>query len=180
MKINAAQLKNGQNIQIREAFPPDAAALNALIECVISTSPYTLTTPPELDLTTNDQANRIHQFQKEEGSVIFLAELDNQLIGSLDFKRNSKLRNRHWGEFGMGMRPAFRGLGLGRILLQQLLDWAKQETDLEKICLGVYPDNKAALHLYRSMDFIEEGRLVKAIKRGTNDYADEIRMYRFV
>ncbi len=180
MNINSAQLKDGQTIQIREAFPPDAAALNDLIECIISTSPYTLTTPAELKLDTNAQANRIDQFQKEEGSVIFLAELGNQLVGSLDFKCNTKLRNRHWGEFGMGMRPAFRGLGMGRILLQELLDWAKHQANLEKICLGVYPQNKAAVHLYQSMGFVEEGRLVKAIKKGPNDYFDEIRMYRFV
>lgn len=180
MKTKNVELKDGRKILLRQAFPPDASGLNKLISTIINTSDYTLTTAVELDLSIESQEARIYQFQKDAGSVIFLAELDDQLLGTLDFKSNTRLRNRHWGELGMGVLPDFRGLGLGRLLLQELFEWGKQHPQIEKICLGVFAENEVALHLYRSMGFKEEGCWVKAIKLGPDQYADEIRMYKFV
>lgn len=175
-----SQLKDGRPVSLREAYPPDASALNELVSQIINSSHYTLTTSAELDPSTEAQADRIHEFQKGKGSLIILAECDGQLIGTLDFKNNSKVRIRHSGEFGMGVLPAYRGLGLGKLLLQELLRWGEANATIEKICLGVFAENTAAVQLYRNLGFVEEGRLIKAIKTAPGKYADEIRMYKWV
>ena len=174
------ELKDGRKIVVREALETDAAALNSIVLSIISSTPFALTTPSELDLSVNAQKERIREFRQEEGFLILVAEWQHKFVGTLDFKNNDKLRIRHWGEFGMGLHPDFRSLGLGRFLLQQLLDWAAANPVIEKVCLGVYAENKIALHLYRDFGFIEEGRLIKAIKTAPGVYADEVRMYKFV
>ena len=168
--------KNGEHFLLREIAEQDAADLNALILSIISSSPYTLTTPPELDLSTFSQSRRIQQFIQEEGYLILVIEKEGKLVGTLDFKNNAKIRCRHWGEFGMGIRPEYRGLGLGRQLLQGLIEWARANPIIEKINLGVYADNKVALQLYRNMGFEEEGCIRRAIKKENSEYHDEIRM----
>ena len=178
--MTKASLKDGRQVVIREAHPNDAAAFNELVKAIISTSPYTLTTVGELDSSTETQVERIEQYREGKGQLMLVAEYDGQLVGTLDFKNNHKLRNRHWGEFGMGLRPEFRSLGLGRILLQELLHWAEVNPLIEKVCLGVFADNTIGLRLYRGMGFLEEGRWIKAIKLGPGQYADEIRMYKMV
>jgi len=180
MSISSYLLKDGRPVTIREASSSDAAVLLETIKTIISTSDFTLTTPAELDLSVNTQAKRIDQYARSEGHLILIAIHQGQVVGTLDFKNGDKLRNRHWGEFGMGVIPAFRGLGLGRLLLQRLLDWAEEEAVLEKVCLGVYADHHIAYSFYQKMGFVEEGRLIKAIKLGAGHYADEVRMYRWV
>lgn len=151
-----SNLKDGRPVALREAYPPDAAALNQLIAQILHSSPYTLTTPAELDLSTDAQADRIYKFQKGKGALIILAECEGQLVGTLDFKNNPKLRNKHSGEFGMGIIPEYRGLGLGKLLLQELLRWAKASELIEKVCLGVFAENTAAIQLYRNSGFLSK------------------------
>ncbi len=173
-------LKDGRSILLREAQPEDASLLVDIIETVLTTSPYTLTTPAELERSVTDQAKRIQQYANADGHLIVVALADGQIVGTLDFKNNDKLRIRHSGEFGMGIIPGFQGQGLGRLMLEALLEWAEQHPVIEKVCLGVYAENVAARALYQKLGFIEEGTLVKAIKLASGKYADEIRMYRWV
>jgi L-phenylalanine/L-methionine N-acetyltransferase len=46
---------------------------------------------------------------------------------------------------------------------------------VEKIVLSVYPHNEAAIALYRSFGFVEEGRLARH-SRKSYGYEDEILM----
>jgi ribosomal protein S18 acetylase RimI-like enzyme len=54
------------------------------------------------------------------------------------------------------------------------LAWAKR-VGIEKVVLSVYPRNDAAIRLYRSLGFLEEGRLARH-SRKTYGYEDEILM----
>lgn len=81
---------------------------------------------------------------------------------------------RHVVELGMFLLPPYREQGYGRILLQWMLDWARQQP-LEKICLQVLATNLPVLHLYQSFGFNEEGQLRKQVKTGLT-YVDLIQM----
>ena len=52
--------------------------------------------------------------------------------------------------------------------------WAR-EAGVEKILLSVYPHNTAAIALYRSFGFVEEGRLARQSRKSYGD-EDEILM----
>lgn len=54
------------------------------------------------------------------------------------------------------VQPDARGAGLGRKLLQALMDYA-QEQQADTIFLEVRPSNKSAIRLYRDMGFNEIG-----------------------
>ena len=51
----------------------------------------------------------------------------------------------------------WRGLGLGTLMLDSAIVWATG-SGAHKMALEVWPDNTAALELYRQAGFIEEGR----------------------
>ena len=80
----------------------------------------------------------------------------------------------------MSVRAEWRRMGVGRALLQSLLDWAEASQPIEKVGLAVFSDNLPAIGLYKMFGFIEEGRQLKHIKMGPNEYQDLILMYRFV
>jgi ribosomal protein S18 acetylase RimI-like enzyme len=58
----------------------------------------------------------------------------------------------------MGIERDFRGQGWGGRLLQTALDWARAETTLAWVDLGVFEHNAPARALYRKFGFKEVGR----------------------
>lgn len=44
----------------------------------------------------------------------------------------------------------------------------------------VIPTNPRAIALYKSLDFVKEGRKIKENKMNENKYVDDIIMYKFV
>ena len=57
----------------------------------------------------------------------------------------------------IGVAPQARGRGVGRAILDALLDWARQAGAAE-IFLDVRPSNEVAITLYRSRGFEDLGR----------------------
>ena len=57
----------------------------------------------------------------------------------------------------IGVVPRARGRGVGRAILDALLEWARQAGAVE-IFLDVRPSNEGAIALYNSRGFVEIGR----------------------
>lgn len=74
----------------------------------------------------------------------------------------------------------YRGLGIGKCLLEQLLKWAECNPYIEKISLGVFSTNESAIALYKKMGFVEEGRKINEIKLNDKQYIDDVLMYKMV
>jgi ribosomal protein S18 acetylase RimI-like enzyme len=81
---------------------------------------------------------------------------------------------RHVASLAIAVAADARGRGIGRRLMEQAIGWATR-VGIEKIVLSVYPHNEPALSLYRSLGFVEEGRLARH-SRKSYGYEDEILM----
>jgi ribosomal protein S18 acetylase RimI-like enzyme len=79
--------------------------------------------------------------------------------------------------WGMYVRPAARRSGLGRRLVEAVVNHASER--VEQLQLGVVAANDDACRLYRNMGFSEYGREMKALKQD-GQYYDEILMVRFL
>jgi ribosomal protein S18 acetylase RimI-like enzyme len=71
--------------------------------------------------------------------------------------------------------PAARGLGLGRLVVSGLVERARA-AGLEMLVLGVRGNNHGTIDLYRSLGFVEWGRLPNVVEVGDDRY-DDVRMY---
>jgi GNAT superfamily N-acetyltransferase len=80
-----------------------------------------------------------------------------------------------FGEVGMMVAAESRGRGVGAALLTAAIDWARAR-GLHKLALSVFPHNQAALALYRKFGFVEEGRLVRHVRRADGQLWDLIEM----
>jgi len=72
-----------------------------------------------------------------------------------------KLKNRYYGELGIGIRDDFQGMGIGSKLMDSLISLARKE-GLRRIRLTVMVDNYRAIKLYEKFGF----KKTKFIKNG--------------
>ena len=88
-------------------------------------------------------------------------------------------RERHWAgghaDLGMQVAQAYRGLGVGTVLVSAIVDWAHANR-AHKVTLQVWPHNEAARSLYEHLGFLQEGRLRRHYRRNTGELWDTIVM----
>jgi ribosomal protein S18 acetylase RimI-like enzyme len=75
--------------------------------------------------------------------------------------------------WGMYVRPTYRGLGVGRMLVEAIIDHAREHVEL--LQLLVVSDNLAARRLYESLGFVEYGIEWHATKY-RDRYHDDVMM----
>lgn len=96
---------------------------------------------------------------------------NNQLVGITDIKMYEHAL-KHEGVFGITIAKEFRGVGLGKKIMELVIDETiKKLPQLKVITLGVFSDNPLAQNLYKSFGFKEYGRLPEIISH--KDHLDD-------
>lgn len=173
-------IKN-QKCIIRTVEIEDAEALIEISASVISEGDYFIVVSEELEkMSIEQEKEQIQKIINNDKETLIVAEINDVVVGSIVFRSNNKKRLSHTGSISMSLSRDYRGAGIGKILLQTLLDWAKKHPLIEKVSLGVFATNHRAISLYKSVGFIEEGRLIKEYKIDEDKYVDDILMYKCV
>lgn len=116
----------------------------------------------------------------QQNSFVLGAFAGRRLAGTAGFYREQNEKERHKGRiWGVYTTPEWRGKGLGRALLEELLKRARRMAGLEQITLSVATGQTAAIELYRSLAFQSFGCERRALKTG-NGYVDEDHMALFL
>ncbi|MPN18821.1 hypothetical protein SDC9_166186 [bioreactor metagenome] len=110
----------------------------------------------------------------EGENLILVAEEDENIIGFLSALRSSQKRIHHSAYIIIGIREAYRNLGIGKELFSNLNIWAK-ENNITRLELTVISTNEPARKLYEKNGFEIEGiRKNSMIIDGA--YVDELYM----
>jgi ribosomal protein S18 acetylase RimI-like enzyme len=99
----------------------------------------------------------------ETGQIQLVALEGKTVVGWCDIIRSKLAAFSHVGAVGMGLLPDYRGKGIGRKMLTAAIDKAFS-SGVERIELSVYDSNVNAIHLYRSLGFLEEGTMIGKAK----------------
>ncbi len=95
-------------------------------------------------------------------------------MGSADCRIGSLNKTGHTASFGVAVCKKYRNLGIGTILMKELMKWA-EDKGAEKLWLSVFSTNERAIALYKKLGFEPE-----CVKRGqfkvNGKYVDEIVM----
>ena len=149
---------------VRPARVADARPMAELFATVAEERSGIASEPPV------DVDARTVQFTASVVSSI-VAVAGDQIIGLIHVEAS-----RHgFGEFGMLVDREWRGRGVGSALIQAAIGWARDQ-GLHKLCLEVFPQNAAAIALYRKCGFVEEGHRVKHYRRADGELWDSLIM----
>jgi RimJ/RimL family protein N-acetyltransferase len=108
-----------------------------------------------------------------EGNFVVGAFDDGQLIGMAGFFRRHEAKTSHRGHiWGVYIGREYRGQGVGKAMLTELLRLARSLPGIEQITLAVSSNNIPARRLYEALGFEVYGREAGALKIG-DSYVDE-------
>lgn len=119
-------------------------------------------------LTLKDEADFLERNlkgAKNKTRVYLVAEYKNKIIGAADVNL-FRWRSNHMGGFGIMIIDEYRGIGLGKYLMAEIIKLAKKELKpkLKIIKLEVYANNTPAIGLYKKMGFKVVAKIPKQIQ----------------
>jgi ribosomal protein S18 acetylase RimI-like enzyme len=158
------------DVTIRRLRSDDAASFRAIRLEALRANPELLRSTFELE----DKLDVAWFASRLEDAHVMGAFRDGEFVGTAGFSIQQGQPNAHKGRlFGMYVRSSSRNLGVGRLLLNAVLDVARKNVEL--IQLSVVRENRPARRLYESAGFLEFGVEIKASKYG-DKYYDEALM----
>lgn len=113
---------------------------------------------PSFDMTKNFVEENI----KDKWPHV-VAIVDGNVVGWCDITSLHRPVYAHCGELGIGVVVPYRGQGIGKALMHDALNRAK-EKGLERIELSVFGENMPAIALYQKTGFVIEGKKRNAVK----------------
>jgi RimJ/RimL family protein N-acetyltransferase len=156
--------------------PADAADAEALVELGRAVG-----REPEGWLITDDwrgagdERRYLKALRRFPNAAVFVAETeDGRIVGRLSLARDQHPASAHVADLGLLVAREHRRRGVGRELLAQAVEWARQQ-GVRKLELHVFPYNEAAIALYEHFGFEREGYRKQHYRR-PNGYVDAILM----
>lgn len=161
-------------ISIRQARVEDAPVLAAAERAIAATPGFLVSLPGEL--LDERFAQKIAALSQADNGRYLVAESEGAIVGHARLDPLPLSAVRHVVHLTIAVHPGWQGRGVGRALLEHLIDWARASSGVEKIELHVRASNTQAQSLYRTMGFEEVGRWRRRIRVAPGAYVDDVAM----
>jgi RimJ/RimL family protein N-acetyltransferase len=162
---------------IRPAVPGDAEALVSLAAAVGSEPEGWLIADGPWR-SVGDERRYLRALRRYAHAAVFVAEAREGIVGRLSLARDPHPASAHVADLGLMVAAGWRRRGIGRALLAQAVEWAR-EADVRKLELHVFPHNEPAIALYEAFGFVREGYRTAHYRRGS-ELLDAILMAYYV
>jgi ribosomal protein S18 acetylase RimI-like enzyme len=102
---------------------------------------------------------------RKKKKVFCIAKDKGRIVGIASIEMRD-LRENHVGILGISVRKEYRGMGLGKYLMKEVLNLAKRKLKpkLKIIRLSVFSTNKIAQNLYKKLGFKLVAKIPKQIQ----------------
>jgi len=141
--------------EIRRAVPGDADGLAALGR-EIGNEPDGWLISDGAFPGARAERRYLRAIRRSRSAAVFVAEAPEGIVGRLSVSRDIHPASRHVADLGLMVARSHRRRGIGRALLAQAVEWAR-DVGVTKLELHVFPHNEPALRLYEGFGFEREG-----------------------
>ncbi len=161
-------------IEIGDLRPDDIEAVHDIL-----TSPHVIRGTMRLPHQSLDYTRK--RFEPTDGVITLAARSDGRLVGFSEMITYPNIpRHRHAAEINLVVtRGDWQGKGVGRALMEAMIDLADNWLNISRISLVVWTSNAPALHLYQSLGFEIEGTMPH-YGFGQGEYIDAYQMGRVI
>lgn len=169
-------MKDGTTALLRSPEAADAEQMRDYLRQTAAETHFMIRYPEEVADDTADEETFLENILKSPREVMIGVFIGDGLAGDCALSCvNDRIKTRHRGSVGIALKEKYWGLGIGRILMEEIIAQAAA-FGYEQIELGVFADNERALHLYESLGFERWGVTKNAFRLIDGTCIDEILM----
>ena len=173
-------LKNGKKVIFRSCDYDDAQSFLDFFIQVAGETENMVRYPEEITIAVEKEAQILDRILNSKDQWSIGAFVGEKIIGNINFGCvGNRIKIKHRVSFGITVVKEYWNLGIGSILLSEMLDVLEKE-GYEQVELEVLANNTHAFHLYEKFGFKECGRMPHGIKLKNGDYVDLISMVKFI
>jgi RimJ/RimL family protein N-acetyltransferase len=163
---------------IRPAQVDDAEEVLKLFKLLDLESSFMLFEAGERKTTIEQQAKKIESFRTESHIELFVAVVNDAIVGLAGAHGGHVNRNKHSLSIAIGVAREFGGQGIGHELMMAIDVWAKANA-FHRLELSVMSHNIVAQKLYLKCGFVREGVKSHSLKVN-GEYVDEWLMAKLI
>lgn len=152
------------DLTIREAIPEDAAELLKMTRQIGRETEFLVMDEKGINLPEELLAIQLEDIYESPNNTLFVALLGEQIIGTASLKGSNEKRIAHIAELGISILKDYWGMGLGSVLMEELLIWAQESQTVYRIELTVQEQNTTAIHLYEKFGFQKEALMARGAR----------------
>jgi ribosomal protein S18 acetylase RimI-like enzyme len=169
-------LRDERVIELRSLSPSFAPEYFAYLKTLTLESDWIGLLHHEVD-PVEKLEEKLQSLEESPGGLSIGAfDQQSNLVGDLFYFTAKRQKTMHVAMLGIAMLESIRGQGLGRQMMEHAIEHARNNPQVEKLELGVFESNRAAIELYKSLGFTQEGVLVNRFKQPDGSYHNELRM----
>lgn len=150
-------LKDGRVLTVKPAAKEDAGALVAYMNIVGGESDNLTFGENECRYTAQEEAAYVEHVSTQKTSTMLLGWVDGAIVSVASVSGEARARLSHLAELGVSVRRPFWRLGIGEIMMRELIAFARETGTLKIILLTVRADNEAGIRLYERLGFERVG-----------------------
>lgn len=168
------------NVVIREAIPDDAEEILAMSKIIGQETEFLVMDEKGMGLDVEDLAYQLAALYDSPNNILLVAVLDAAIIATASVRADSSRRIGHIGEVGISVLQEYWGIGLGTMMLEELIHWAEAGGVIRRLELTVQCRNERAVSLYKKFGFATEGTLARGARSDGGEFLDVYLMSRMI
>lgn len=155
--LREIELKNEQRLVLRKPSVDDAEAMIKYLNIVGGESDNLLFGKDEFRLTVEQEREHIKGVNEDDNTLMILGFIDDKIVSISQISAQRRKRIAHNADLAISVKKEYWGLGIGTIVMEELINYARNHDTIKNISLGVKASNTIAMKLYEKMDFEKVG-----------------------
>lgn len=148
---------------IREAIPDDAAALLRFMKETAEQTDFLTLETENREITVEEEAQYLANLFDSANNCLMVALDGDRMIGAASVHASGETKTRHIGDIGIVVHQDYWEIGLGTILMEELIFWANEMSVLKRLQLEVQERNVRARKLYEKFGFQTEAVMERGL-----------------
>lgn len=176
-------LKNGLKVVVKTPEKSDARGLLQNIIDISATTDFITSLPEDYQVYLDDISKEetfIENNRNSGEAYLFAVYLDGVIIGNSILNFYHQVKTKHRGSIGIAINKDYRGMGIGSLLFDIMIEIAKNRPGVTQLELSVMKDNAIAKSLYSSKGFVKTGEHPHELRLIDGTYLDGETMVLFL
>ena len=155
--LKEKKLKTGEFLILRKPIEEDAKNMIEYLNLVGGESDNLLFGKDEFHLSVEQEREHIKRVNSDENTLMILGIIDANIVSVAQISCPNRVRIAHNSEVSISVKKHHWKKGIGSVVMEELIKFAKENETIKNISLGVKASNKNAILMYEKFGFEKVG-----------------------